>query len=76
LSRAGVAPDVSERVLGHAIPGVRGIYDRHSFADEKAGALARLAALIDSIVHPRSADVLPMKRKGKRRQDGAAAASL
>jgi integrase len=76
LSRAGVAPDVAERVLGHAIPGIRGIYDRHSFADEKAGALARLAALIDSIVHPRSADVLPMKRKGKRRQDGAAAASL
>jgi integrase len=76
MSRAGVAPDLAERVLGHAIPGVRGIYDRHSFASEKANALVRLAALIDSIVHPRSADVLPMKRKGKHRQDGAAAASL
>jgi integrase len=76
MSRAGVAPDLAERVLGHAIPGIRGVYDRHSYAAEKADALARLAALIDSIVHPRSADVLSMKRKGKRRQDRTGAASL
>ena len=38
--------------MGHAIPGVEGVYDRHSYRDEKADALRRLAALIDSIVHP------------------------
>jgi integrase len=68
MSRAGVRPDIGERVMGHAIPGVKGVYDRYAYRDEKADALARLAALIDTIVHPRSADVLPMKpRKAKRR---------
>jgi hypothetical protein len=45
-----VRPDVSERLMGHALPGVEGIYDRFSYADEKADALVRLAALIDEIV--------------------------
>ena len=35
LSRAGVRSDVSERVLGHAIDGVEGIYDRPSFLQTK-----------------------------------------
>lgn len=52
MSRAGVRPDISERVLGHTIAGVEGIYDRHEYFDEKADALARLAALIDEIVKP------------------------
>jgi integrase len=66
MSRAGVSSEHAEKVMGHAIGGVEGIYDRHHYLDEKADALKRLAALIDSIVHPRSADVLPMKRNGKR----------
>jgi len=53
--------------MGHAIGGVEGIYDRYQYLDEKSDALQRLAALIDAIVHPRSADVVPMQRKGKRR---------
>ena len=53
LSRAGVRPDISERVLGHAIGGVSmGVYDRHSYASEKADALKRLADLIQIIVRP------------------------
>src|SRR5439155_24763583 len=35
MVRAGVRPDISERVLGHVIAGVEGIYDRHSYIDEK-----------------------------------------
>jgi len=50
MSRAGVRSDVAERIMGHAIPGVEGVYDRHSYRDEKADALRRLAALIESIV--------------------------
>jgi integrase len=67
MSRAGVSSEHAERVMGHAIGGVEGVYDRHSYREEKADALRKLAALIDSIVHPHSADVLPMQRKGKRR---------
>jgi integrase len=52
MSRAGVRPDIGERVLGHTIAGVEGIYDRHSYREEKADALRRLAALIDTIVNP------------------------
>jgi integrase len=50
MSRAGVRPDIAERVLGHVIAGVEGIYDRHKYDDEKAEALQRLGDLIRSIV--------------------------
>jgi hypothetical protein len=52
--------------MGHAIGGVEAVYDRHGYFDEKADALKRLAALIDSIVNQRSADVLPMKKRARR----------
>jgi integrase len=61
LSRAGVRPDIAERVLGHAIAGVEGIYDRHLYDKEKGEALAKLAALIDSIVNPPSGNVVQMR---------------
>jgi integrase len=44
MSRAGVRPDIAERVMGHAIRGVEGTHDRHSYREEKADALRRLAA--------------------------------
>ena len=50
MSRAGVRPDIAERVLGHAIAGVEGVYDRHSYREEKAHALRALAGLIDNII--------------------------
>jgi len=52
MSRAGVRPDIAERLLGHAIPGVAGTYDGHSHREEKAHALKALASLIESIVNP------------------------
>ena len=42
MSRAGVSADIAEQCLGHAIPGVRGIYDRHRFEDEKRAASRRM----------------------------------
>lgn len=36
--------------MGHALSGVEGVYDRHSYREEKADALRRLAALIERIV--------------------------
>jgi integrase len=62
MARAGVRPDIAERVMGHAIAGVEGVYDRHSYRDEKADALRRLAALVESIVNPVD-NVLPMVRE-------------
>ncbi len=50
MSRAGVPADIGERVLGHAIPGIRGVYYRHSFTDEKRDALERLAAIVERII--------------------------
>jgi integrase len=63
MSRAWVRPDVAERVLGHAIAGVEGVYDRHSYFEEKSDALNRLAALVEIILSPDDkANVLPMLR--------------
>ena len=50
MSRAGVRPDIAERVLGHAIKGVEGVYDRHSYVTEKADALRKLAGLLETIL--------------------------
>jgi integrase len=50
MSRAGVRPDIAERVMGHAMGGVEGIYDRHRYTEEKGDALSKLAALIERVV--------------------------
>jgi integrase len=65
MARAGVRPDIAERVMGHAIAGVAGVYDRHSYKAEKADAMTRLAALLDGIVHPRD-NVAVMERPRRR----------
>ena len=52
MSRAGVQGDVAERVLGHVVPGVRGVYDRHRYTEEKRDALERLVSLIERILRP------------------------
>lgn len=52
MVRTGVRPDISERVLGHVIAGVEGVYDRHSYAAEKRDALEKLAAMVEHIVNP------------------------
>jgi integrase len=57
MARAGVRPDISERVLGHVIAGVEGTYDRHSYADEKRDALEKLAVMIERIVNPPASNV-------------------
>lgn len=62
MSRAGVNPDIAERCLGHVIPGVRGVYDRHTYTEEMRVAFERLAALIDTIVREEP-NVVAMERK-------------
>jgi integrase len=60
MSRAGVPTDHAERCLGHVIPGVRGVYDRHEYHREKALAFEALAAQIERIVRPQE-NVVPIK---------------
>jgi integrase len=52
MARAGVADNVAERVLGHAIGGVQGVYNRHQYLEEKTDALQRLADLVETILNP------------------------
>jgi integrase len=63
MQRAGVRPDISERVLGHVIQGVAGVYDRHSYAEEKREALEKLAVMVDRIVNPPSANVADLRER-------------
>jgi integrase len=58
MQRAGVRPDISERVLSHTIPGVEGVYDRYGYLPEKHDALIRLTALVERIVNP------PRRKRG------------
>jgi integrase len=68
MARAGVRPDISERVLGHVIAGVEGTYDRHSYADEKRDALEKLAAMIERILNPLPSNVETLaERRSKAR---------
>jgi integrase len=62
MSRAGVRPDISERVLGHAMPGVEGVYDRHSYLDEKRDALEKLAAMVERVIAPPASNVVALPR--------------
>jgi integrase len=65
MSRAGVPSDHAERCLGHVIGGVRGVYDRHEYHDEKARAYVALARLIDRIVagRPTALTLVRVKRE-------------
>jgi integrase len=60
MSRAGVNSDIAERCLGHVIPGVRGVYDRHQYCTEMAQAYEALASQIERIVNPQE-DVVALR---------------
>jgi integrase len=60
MVRAGVRPDISERTLGHVISGVEGVYDRHSYFDEKANALEALGVLVERILNSDGGNVVQL----------------
>ena len=62
LSRAGISADHAERCLGHVIGGVRGVYDRFQYLDEKRQGFDALAALVERIVRPTSGVVVALKK--------------
>ncbi|CAK8736856.1 Prophage integrase IntA [Sodalis praecaptivus] len=54
LNDIGVAPHVVEQLLGHAMPGVMGIYNRSQYLPEKLDALNRWMDRLDELAkkHP------------------------
>lgn len=64
MSRAGIRPDIAERVLGHAIKGVEGVYDRHHYREEKTHAVNALARLVQTILANRKATVVQFAKSG------------
>lgn len=60
MSRAKVPADHAERCLGHVIGGVRAVYDRYEYLEEKREAYQALAALIERIVNP-AANVVALR---------------
>jgi integrase len=64
MSRVGVPSDIAERVLGHAISGVAGVYGRHNYLEEKREALLALEAEIRRIVGRNEALASPGSRNG------------
>jgi integrase len=63
MSRAGVPTDHAEQCLGHVIPGVRGVYDRHEYHTEKKQAYEALAAIIERIVSGTQAGVVQLRKR-------------
>jgi integrase len=66
LQRLGVNLQVIEAVLGHVAgsrSGVVGVYQRHSFGDEKRTALEAWAREVERIVDGKPALVVPLRRR-------------
>jgi integrase len=43
MSRAGIATELAERMLGHAVPTIQKVYDRHKYLEEMSLAYSKLA---------------------------------
>jgi len=65
MARAGVPDHHSERCLGHVIPGVRGVYDRHKYHAEMQTAYETLAAEVGRIINPPANNVRAFRRKAR-----------
>jgi integrase len=69
MARAQVPSDHAERTLAHMAAGVRRVYDRHEYREEKLAALEKLGALVERILKPGERVVsFPKKAKVKARQ--------
>lgn len=49
LASMGCPSEVAESVLGHMLPGVQGVYNRHSYDAERLEWLTRLAARLEAL---------------------------
>jgi hypothetical protein len=62
LASLRVPDTVAELVIGHARQGLAGVYDRHSYLEEKREALDLWAARLRDIVNPTPDNIIPLPR--------------
>jgi integrase len=60
LSALRIGEEVREAVLAHVRPGIKGVYDKHQYLDEKREALELWNARLRSIVEPPPANVVKL----------------
>jgi hypothetical protein len=66
MARLGIALPVIEKVVNHSsgsFAGIVGVYQRHSFGDEKRNALQAWANFVLSTVEKRPANVVPINAR-------------
>jgi hypothetical protein len=61
LSALRIGEEVREAVLAHVRPGIKGVYDRHQYLDEKREALNLWSARLRSIVEPPPPNVVELR---------------
>ena len=61
LSELRIDSDVAEAILAHAKPGIRGVYDRYEFLDEKRHALELWATQLRSFVESQLSNVVSVR---------------
>ena len=61
LSALRIGEEVREAVLAHARPGIKGVYDKYQYLDEKREALTLWNARLRSIVEPPPANVVELR---------------
>jgi integrase len=62
LSALRIGEEVREAVLAHVRPGIKGVYDKHQYLDEKREALTLWNARLRSIVEPPPANVVELAK--------------
>jgi integrase len=60
LHEAGFPADVVEKALAHTINGVRGIYNRAEYADQRRAMLQQWADMVDSWLNAKGAEVVTL----------------
>ena len=65
MSRAGVSSDHADKCLGHVLPGMRKVYDQHTYYEERKRAYEALEALISRIINPPAGNVTQLKSHKK-----------
>lgn len=62
LSALRIGEEVREAVLAHVRPGIKGVYDKHQYLEEKREALTLWNARLRSIVEPPPANVVELAK--------------
>ena len=74
MARLGIALPVIEKILNHvsgSFGGIVGVYQRHSFADEKRAALETWGQFIEALVSEKTEDNVVAIESGRSRSGGA-----